>query len=316
MGIVNYTARTLVNEAIYKPLCGDVLVIGRQTVYMTPHEALRLARDCGLDVSKINEEDLELDYETRIGGENREQTQGQYISDRAFLSILGESRITFLDHSEYEGAEVIVDLNEPAPREFEGGYDVIVDGGCFDNIFNPAQALKNCSMMLRPGGRLLTFNLYSNHYDPYTMLTPNWFIDYFAINGFDNVHIYLTCYQEGGAVAVYAPDISRSIRPHNFNNFASAGVSDVIGIWAIAQKGEQSTWERSPSQRIYRDEEEWAEFEKSVEMFQRNERPYSARSVGIPRISHPPYKEYLFIDSAGKAWPIHEAAKPQAVLGL
>jgi hypothetical protein len=64
--------------------------------------------------------------------------------------------IQALDRSDYEGANVIHDLNLPVTDRLKGIADLIVDGSTLDNTFNPALTLKNYCDMLRPGGRLLT----------------------------------------------------------------------------------------------------------------------------------------------------------------
>ena len=42
--------------------------------------------------------------------------------------MLGVEDICFLDHSNYEGADSIIDLNVPLPANLESRYDFIIAG--------------------------------------------------------------------------------------------------------------------------------------------------------------------------------------------
>jgi hypothetical protein len=63
-----------------------------------------------------------------------------------------------LDHSNYEGAEIIHNLTTPVPPELRKRADFILDGSPLDNVFDPATVITNFAEMLRPGGRLITTN--------------------------------------------------------------------------------------------------------------------------------------------------------------
>ena len=80
------------------------------------------------------------------------------------MRLLGVDNACFLDHSDYEGADLLFDLNEPLPPELEGTFDLIIDGGTLDNVFNPTQAMMNIARMLRAGGRVLTYNVFSRSF--------------------------------------------------------------------------------------------------------------------------------------------------------
>jgi hypothetical protein len=70
----------------------------------------------------------------------------------AFFSALGATCISSLDASDYEGATIIHDLNQPIPVELSQRFSVVHDGGTLEHVFNFPQALKNCMEMVRVGG--------------------------------------------------------------------------------------------------------------------------------------------------------------------
>lgn len=133
MGISREPADAIIGAHKHRALAGDVLLCGRQSVYFSPEETAALLRRQGVTPC-ISPEECELDRETRLGGEGQPQREGQAISDRSFFRMLGVERLTILDHSDYEGAKLIVDLNYPVGDELDGRFDVIIDGGTLDNV--------------------------------------------------------------------------------------------------------------------------------------------------------------------------------------
>jgi hypothetical protein len=70
-----------------------------------------------------------------------------------YLGPLGY-RVVALDASAYEGAEIIHDLNKPIPDELAGKFDLVIDGGTLEHVFDYPTALQNAMRMLRVGGHL------------------------------------------------------------------------------------------------------------------------------------------------------------------
>lgn len=72
-------------------------------------------------------------------------------SEGAF-ELLGIRNIESLDYSDYEGATIVHDLNQPVAEELHGQFDFIYDGGTLEHVFHVPNALANVFHMLRPGG--------------------------------------------------------------------------------------------------------------------------------------------------------------------
>lgn len=72
-----------------------------------------------------------------------------------FFEQLGAEEISSMDFSDYEGATFIHDLNTPVPEKFYDRFDVVVDGGTMEHVFNFPTAIHNAMLMVREGGRLL-----------------------------------------------------------------------------------------------------------------------------------------------------------------
>jgi len=115
-----------------------VLTLGRQTFWLTAADFRRL----GLPVP-------------------RDLTLGSYL-DSFFAEVIGAREVTALDHSDYEGAQLRHDLNDPLPREYWGQFDAVIDGGTLEHVFNVPVALSSCMRALKVGGRFFGANPANN----------------------------------------------------------------------------------------------------------------------------------------------------------
>jgi len=53
-----------------------------------------------------------------------------------FARELGASKVSAMDVSEYEGADILHDLNVPAPANLHERFDLLIDGGTLEHVFN------------------------------------------------------------------------------------------------------------------------------------------------------------------------------------
>lgn len=119
------------------------------------------------------------------------------------LELFGAKQIVSFDYSDYEGCSVVSDFNKPIPPEFHEKFDLVLDGGSLEHVFNFPQAIKNCMQMVRLGGHFLgltpaNFELGHGFYQ----FSPELFFRVFSTeNGFSTRWIVL--YGEPDRTAIY-----------------------------------------------------------------------------------------------------------------
>jgi len=98
-----------------------------------------------------------------------------------------------MDVTDYEGANIIHDLNYPVPEELHGKFDFIIDGGTFDHIVDIRTAFTNVIKMLKTGGRVFGWNAASNFTGTpaYCSFGANLFYDFYAANKFADVKVFI-----------------------------------------------------------------------------------------------------------------------------
>ena len=72
-----------------------------------------------------------------------------------FFHALGAEVVDTMDASDFEGAKLVHDLNQPLPDKWKGAYDVVMDGGTLEHVFHFPTALKNAMELVKEGGRLV-----------------------------------------------------------------------------------------------------------------------------------------------------------------
>ena len=117
------------------------------------------------------------------------------VSDRnALLSlfslfeIIGLPDVHVLDVDDYEGADIIADLNYPIPERYRGRFNTILDAGTLEHVLDVRRCLQNIVELLAVGGRIIhqsPCNQYVNH--GFYQLSPTLFHDYYGANGFIDI---------------------------------------------------------------------------------------------------------------------------------
>jgi len=306
MGLSGYAVDAIGREHAYRPINGDVLFIGRQTVSISASELASRLRAHG---NAVDDTAIEIDRTTTY----RTLHASHQASDRSIFRALGGCRVKALDVSPYEGAEIIHNLNEPIPDSLRESADFIVDGSTLDNVFDPAMALRNLAAMLKPGGRVLMIDAWSPRDGSYQLCSPAWYFDFCVTNGFADCKTY-ACISAGSRANAYWLDPA-------FMRTAEARVRvPLLTCWwripftlVLAEKArEPSSPIVSPTQAHYRSEREWGRYLDNLAVIERSTRPHLARSVGhmLPRTRSPRSNGFVWIDGSYNARPLGRSLGP------
>jgi SAM-dependent methyltransferase len=157
-----------------------------------------------------------------------------------------------LDQSDYEGADIVHDLGYPVSAELHGKFDFIYNGGCLDNMFNPAQAMMNFTQMLAPNGQIVCMESASSFNSAYLIYSLGWFYDYFEANRFKDWQIYLCSYRNTKEL-YYGPWKWFSyVHAGDRNGPVPQTKGNHLLVVSVARKGPYTTHDRQPLQYQYR----------------------------------------------------------------
>jgi len=263
MGFPAPFAELLLRENQREPFRGRILILGKQSILLSPATFSALLTKYGISFRA----EVEIDVATATSVECKEPL----ITDAIFFQALGldPSQIDVMDVSDYEGANITHDLNSPVPSQYRSQYDCIIDGSVFDNIFDPVTALKNVAGMLKPEGRVIMLEMATNFAFPFLVFSPEWFYDFFVFNGFKQCAVFSGLFDEKQNL-LYGP-----WHLHRYNSGCSGKemiyIPDIAPQKAVqiivAKKASISTEEKIPCQSVYRGTNEagiFSEIEKAV----------------------------------------------------
>lgn len=140
MGILLDEARLLLQAKNTGVEFGEVLTLGRQQLFFDPREFVPVLRS-----ARVSKEVIE-----RFAG----LAQNGAVADPLF-EALGSRRIQAMDVSGYEGATIRHDLNQPVNPELHERFDVVIDGGTLEHVFNFPLAIRNAMEVVKVGGSLI-----------------------------------------------------------------------------------------------------------------------------------------------------------------
>lgn len=255
MGIPTAAAGLLIDEAKRRPFSGSVLQLGRSSVYFTRSELENLARKRGFALASAS-----LDGRSH---DPRLAAQG-CLDDQGLFRSLGFDTVGALDIADWEGAEIIHDLNTPIPAELESTWDVVFETGTTVQIFDLRQVLANLARLVRVGGRIVHALVPShNHVDlGFYMPSPTLYSDFYAANGFtvaSNLLCLLETHWHRGRLMTPRCEVRR-YTPGSLDHlsYGRFGASQ-LALFVVAEKTAESTWDQVPQLGQYR--QSWEEFQ-------------------------------------------------------
>ncbi len=109
------------------------------------------------------------------------------------LRALGATDVEAMDVADYEGATRLHDLNALVPEAWHEQFDLVLDGGTLEHIFDFPMALKNCMQMIKPGGRFVAVTVPNNWcgHGFYQFSPELFFRTLGAANGFSTIEMYV-----------------------------------------------------------------------------------------------------------------------------
>ncbi len=107
-------------------------------------------------------------------------------ADRFLSRFLDVRDLRALDHSDYEGAALTHDLNQPLPATLHEQFDVVIDSGTLEHVFNLPVAIASCMQLVKRGGTLFLSSPANNMcgHGFYQFSPELWFRLFKNVNGF------------------------------------------------------------------------------------------------------------------------------------
>jgi SAM-dependent methyltransferase len=243
MGLTALHLEILAEEAKARPFSGSVVTCGVLDSNITFASLWQAASDKGISLQRTR---------PRLSP-NPGQYPGGCLHSACVLESLGFDVVRAMDASDFEGAEILLDLNQAeTPKELVGVADVILEGGTLEHVFHSPHAMRHLTRMVKPGGRIIHTSPASNFIDHgFYSFSPTFFFDYYAENGFRIERLEVWRYGENADIAFRLPYLQLDGKPVHYSeasrqkknwqpvrvgNSGSGQTWDVHGVVCVATK--------------------------------------------------------------------------------
>lgn len=249
MGFIHANMVPILKEHRQRPFSGRLLLLGQGDIYFSLQAYERMARVAGVNL------DPAVAY--RPSHIPEFAAKGYPHAETVFRK-LGFSEISVLDYSAFEGADIVYDLNSPAPpEELRGAFDAVIDHGTLEHVFHFPNALNNLFQLLKIGGRAVISAPSGNFFDHgFYMFQPTLFLDFFTANGWTVNSIQVAQYTpnqetEPAFFADYVPGMFASVSYGKLDN-------KLYTTQCVVTKTAESTGDRIPVQGLYARMQGWS----------------------------------------------------------
>jgi SAM-dependent methyltransferase len=220
----------------------DALVLSRASDFINEKESVLT-----LGVPKLNFSTNQYQRARRAAGF---APINSFNDHHGFFRNLGFHEIESLDVSDYEGATILGDLNDPElPTKIGRQFDLIYDSGTLEHVFNAPIALQTLVRMVSPGGIIVHATPTNGFMDHgFWQVSPDLFHSFYRSQGFRLLTSAIFVLG-GSPVAFRAED---NIYRTRGRDFIVGTFPEAIAIFA-AQKTDASSASDMKLQDYYRD---------------------------------------------------------------
>jgi hypothetical protein len=178
MAIIKSAVRLIIREHPHYHFSGPVLTLGVPEIYATYTELVDwfgslAGAACQVPPSQVELSDNEIGR--KLG----------WVSANTFFKAFGWSETVSLDIPGCEHQpDIIHDLNQPFPAELINRFNLVIDPGTVEHVFDVKTGLWNVVQALRVGGVVIHQVPVYSYNGGYYSINPNVLNDFYACNGF------------------------------------------------------------------------------------------------------------------------------------
>jgi len=186
MGFVPTFCRALISLHKTVGLKGPLLTLGNQDIWADYYELKSFfdELDCAYAEATV------LSHTSRLL-EQHPDTE-KYVHARTFFEMFGITEYYDIDKFEIDKPQILHDLNTPVPAELREKFNLIIDSGTIEHIFDVRQVMENMISMCRTAGWIVHIAPASNFMDHgFYSFSPCFFFDFYRANGFEDFACYI-----------------------------------------------------------------------------------------------------------------------------
>lgn len=180
-------------------LSGDILTLGVADVHGTYEEMEQIFRQEGFPYSPVEPQNRRISLTKRQCEFSLLFGHSKFMHQNDLFKMQGFQRIESMDAFDNESPTYIQDLNTPVLESLHGKFDVIMDFGTLDHVYDMRMAIANIVNMLKVGGVVMIYDaMIGWHNQSLYNFQPPFFFDTFRAYGFTDMELFIHYYPKYG----------------------------------------------------------------------------------------------------------------------
>lgn len=158
------------------------------------------------------------------------------VTSRELFLAFGFSDYQDIDFTPDEGCTIIHDLNRPVPPELHSRFDLVMEMGTLEHIFDVRTVLESMVRMVKPGGTVF-------HFSPLTWINHGFynfsltlFYDSYRVNGFTDFAFYIVAFPRNFQADQTISYEKVPFVPHQFGVRAPDGTELIVSFMARKER--------------------------------------------------------------------------------
>lgn len=190
MGLPTPSLKFILKKSKQYNFSGPLLTLGNQDIYATQNDIKKWAKEENIQLSSPDK--ILYSTSSDVPKVNKEATD--YIHAKTFFEFLGINKDNYydIDKFDFDKPRIIHDLQCPIDSKFHNFFNLVIDSGTLEHIFDAKTAMENIAKVTRVGGfvlQIIPAQNYLNH--GFYQFSPTFFYDFYINNGFEIVESYL-----------------------------------------------------------------------------------------------------------------------------
>lgn len=210
MALIHAAVKLIIREHSHYNFQGPVVSLGVPEIYATERELTKW-------FPRYTGRPSKLDPSEATTSTNRFGRRLNWVTAESFFKAFGFAKMDSLDipGSEHRAA-IQHDLNQPLPEEYRGKYNLLLDPGTMEHVFDQKACMQTIVDALAVGGVVVNFVPIYSYNGGYYSINPNVLHDFYSVNGFEDIRAYILMWDR------YWPFSKKKIRCYTYR-------SDILG---------------------------------------------------------------------------------------
>ncbi len=174
----------------------------------------------------------------------------RFVHARVFFEMMGVKEYVDIDKFDWDKPVFQHDLNHPVQEDLHDRFNLVLDGGAAEHVFDVRQVMANIVAMTKVGGSVIHIaSLRPDH--GFYSFSPCLFFDFYKANGFDECICYVLLIDQEDVLTEYAKP-KRYFEYHYGDPAAEViGTAEEALVFFTARKREALPQLLIPTQGVY-----------------------------------------------------------------